>query len=399
MCTEKCDSQGEGTSRRRFLQHAGVVGAGLMLAGPMSALGLSNQSTEPRGKIASRGYAARNNSGVLSPWEFQRRALREDDVLVDIKYCGVCHSDIHKLRGEWGEEKYPQVPGHEITGIVASVGSKVTKFKPGDRVGVGPMVDSCGQCDNCKNGLEQHCQRWQTKFTYGFPDDSLPTGITQGGYSINVLVKDRFVIRIPDRMRLQDAAPLLCAGITTYSPLMRESIKEGDKVGVVGIGGLGHVAVKLAASKGAEVHAFTSTEPKVDDIRAFGAKNVVVVRTPRDLGPHFGSLDYCISTIPVDYNIGYYATLVRPFGSFTQVGMPKEGKLTLQHFMMTRNRVNLNGSMIGGIPETQEVIDYCARNNIKPDIEIISAEQTNDAWNAVVDKKARYRYVIDISTI
>jgi alcohol dehydrogenase (NADP+)/uncharacterized zinc-type alcohol dehydrogenase-like protein len=260
------------------------------------------------------------------------------------------------------------------------------------------MVDSCGECSNCKNGLEQHCLRWATKFTYGFPDESLPTGITQGGYSINIVVKQHFVVKIPDNMRLQDAAPLLCAGITTYSPLMRAGIKEGDRVGVVGIGGLGHVAVKLASSKGAEVHAFTTTESKLEDIRSFGAKKAVLVKSPQDLGPHFGSLDWVISTVPVDYNIGYYATLVRPFGSFTQVGMPKEGKITLQNFMMVRNRVNLNGSMIGGMPETQEVIDYCARNQINPNIEMITAEEVNTAWTAVVNKEARYRYVIDAAT-
>jgi len=387
------------TTRRRFLKHSGMIGAGVMLAGPLNLLGVNNLTAAETGNITSRGYAARDSSGILSPWEFERRPLGDNDVLIDIKFCGVCHSDIHAMRGDWGPEQYPQVPGHEIAGIVAAVGKNVTRFKPGDRAGVGCMVSSCMDCPNCKNGLEHYCRKQQMKVTYGAPDTSLPTGITQGGYSKNIVVTEHFVIKIPDNIKLEHAAPLLCAGITTYSPLMRAKIKEGDRVGVAGIGGLGHMAVKLAISKGAEVYAFTTTEDKVDDIRAFGAKEAVYVESPNSLWSHFGSLDYMVATIPVDFDLEMYASLVKPFGEFTLVGMPKGGMVSFNNAYMVRNLVNINGSMIGGIPQTQEVIDYCAKNGIHPQIEMIPAKDVNKAWEAVVNKEARYRYVIDIATM
>ena len=386
-------------SRRKFLRQSGLLGAGLLLAGPLPALGLGDKTEAVSGKIKSRGYAARDSSGILSPWEFERRPLGDDDVLLDIKYVGICHSDIHQLRGDWGPERYPQVPGHEIAGIVAAVGKNVTRFKVGDRAGVGCMVDSCGVCPSCKSGEEHHCDRYATVFTYGSPYEKSPTGITQGGYANNIVVKEHFVIKIPDNLRLQDAAPLLCAGITTYSPLVRASIKPGDKVGVAGIGGLGHMAVKLAISKGAEVHAFTTSESKVKDIQGFGAKEVIYVDTPQRLAYHYKSVDYMISTIPVDYDVGTYSSVVKPYGTYTQVGMPKEGLLTINHFALVYNRVNFNGSVIGGIPETQEVINYCAENKIYPQIQMIRAEEVNEAWKKVVNKEARYRYVIDAATI
>ncbi|MCB2229807.1 NAD(P)-dependent alcohol dehydrogenase [bacterium] len=399
MCELNNAEQSVGSSRRRFLRQSGLLGAGLLLAGPLRALDMRNDTPAPSGNIKSRGYAARDSSGVLSPWEFERRPLGEDDVLVDIKYVGICHSDIHQLRGDWGPEQYPQVPGHEIAGIVAAVGRKVTRFEVGDRVGVGCMVDSCGTCHSCRNGEEHHCDRYGTVFTYGAPYQKSPTGITQGGYSNNIIVKEHFVLKIPDSMRLQDAAPLLCAGITTYSPIMRASIKPGDKVGVAGIGGLGHMAVKLAISKGAEVHAFTTTEDKLKDILAFGAKEAVYVDSLQRLAYHYKSVDYMISTIPVDYDVGTYSSVVRPYGSYTQVGVPKAGTLTVNHFAFVWNRVNFNGSAIGGVPETQEVLDYCAKHRIYPDIQLINAEEANDAWAKVVNKEARYRYVIDATTI
>lgn len=387
------------TSRRKFLQQTGLIGASLMLASPLKVFGKNGKSESPVGKIKSRGYAARDSSGILSPWEYERRALGDDDVLLDIKYVGVCHSDIHQLRGEWGPETYPQVPGHEIAGIVAAVGKNVTKFKVGDRAGVGCMVDSCMTCNSCKNGEEHHCDRYATVFTYGSQYQPSPTGITQGGYSDNIVCKEHFVIKIPDNIRLQDAAPLLCAGITTYSPMIQASIKPGDKVGVAGIGGLGHMAIKLAISKGAEVYAFTTSESKVNDILAFGAKEAVYVDTMYKIAPYYKYLDYMISTIPVDYDIGTYSSAVKPYGTYTQVGMPKAGTVTINHFALCYNRVNFNGSAIGGIPQTQEVIDYCAKNKIYPDVQMIEAKDVNKAWENVVNKEARYRYVIDASTI
>ena len=386
-------------TRREFVRRSGLVGAASLFAGQAGRSFAEEEDVDGSERIRSTGYAARDETGTLSPWEFERRALREGDVLIDIRYCGVCHSDIHQLRGEWGPETYPQVPGHEITGIVAALGSGVTRFSVGDRVGVGCMVSSCGSCSNCKKGLEHYCQQRATKFTYGSPDPSSPTGITQGGYSNNIVVDERFVIRIPDGLSLRDAAPLLCAGITTYSPLVRAQLREGDKVGVIGIGGLGHVAVKLAHSIGAEVYGFTTSPDKIADITSFGAKEGVHVRSMQDLHPYYQRMDYVISTVPVDFDLGGYSWLVKPYGTFTQVGMPKAGKLTLTHFNLVYNRVNFNGSMIGGVPETQEVVDYCATRRITPQTQLIEAHEINAAWKKVIDKHARYRFVIDAATL
>ncbi len=388
-------------SRREFIQQSAALGAGIVLAGPgaQRLFAQENQWPNPSQRVASKGYAARDTSGKLNPWSFERRAVGEEDILIEIKFCGICHSDIHQLRGEWGPQKYPQVPGHEIAGVVAVVGKNVTKFKIGDHAGVGCMVDSCGTCESCKHGEEQHCDTGGTLFTYGYPDKTSPTGITQGGYANNIVVKERFAIPLPKTIRLQDAAPLLCAGITTYSPLVTASIKKGDKVGVAGIGGLGHLAIKLAVAKGAEVYAFTTSASKVNDIRRFGANEVVVVDSLETLKPHNKSLDYMISTIPVNYDVAAYASLVKPYGNYTQVGMPAKGEVTINNFVMNRNRVRYSTSLIGGIPQTQEVIEYCAENKIYPAIQLIKASEINETWEKVINKEARYRYVIDAATI
>jgi alcohol dehydrogenase (NADP+)/uncharacterized zinc-type alcohol dehydrogenase-like protein len=325
------------------------VDAGIILAGANRLFAEDNTSKN----IASKGYAARDSSGHVSPWSFERRAIGDNDILIDIKFCGVCHSDIHQLRGEWAPQQYPQVPGHEITGVVAAVGTNVTKFKVGDHAGVGTMVESCGICESCKRGEEQYCDNNATLCTYGYPDKTSPTVSTQGGYSNNIVFKERFAFKIPNTMRLQDAASLLCAGITTYSPLVRHAMKKGDKVGVAGIGGLGHLAIKLAQAKGAEVYAFTTTASKVKDILAFGAKEAVVVDAVEKLKPYNKSLDYMISTIPVNYSVGAYASLVKPYGSYTQVGMPAKGEVTIDNFAFNRNRVNYNTSLVGGTTQTQ----------------------------------------------
>ncbi len=349
--------------------------------------------------IQSKAYAGKDDSGKLSPWSFERRPVGDNDVLIDVKYCGVCHSDIHQIKGHWGPQQYPQVPGHEIVGIVAAVGKNVKNFKVGDRAGVGCMVDSCMDCESCNDGEEHHCDKGETIMTYGYPEESSPTGISQGGYSNNIVVTEHFAIKIPDSIKLEEAAPLLCAGITTYSPLMKANIKKGDKVGVVGIGGLGHVAIKLAVSKGAEVYAFTTSESKREDCLEFGAKEVIVVNSPEDLQPWRGKLDYMISTVPYAYEMSSYIDCVKPYGYFTQVGQPIGGELTINNFNMIFNRVNFNGSLIGGIPETQEVVDYCAENKIYPEIQMIEPEKINEVWEKVVNKEARYRYVIDMSTL
>jgi len=392
---------GRDRSRREFIQQSAVLGTGVILTGvgAQRLFAQGNQRPDPAKTVASKGYAARDTSGKLSPWSFERRPVGDDDILIEIKFCGICHSDIHQLRGDWGPQKYPQVPGHEIAGVVVATGKNVTRFKVGDHAGVGCMVDSCGTCDSCRHGEEQHCDNDATLFTYGYPDKTSPTGITQGGYANNLVVRERFAIQLPRTIGLQNAAPLLCAGITTYSPLVKASIKKSDKVGVAGIGGLGHLAIKLAVAKGAEVYAFTTSASKVNDIRRFGAKEVVVVDSVEKLKPYNKALDYMISTIPVNYDVAAYASLVKPYGNCTQVGMPAKGEVTINNFAFNRNRVRYSTSLIGGIPQTQEVIDYCAKNKIYPEVQVIKASEVNETWEKVINKEARYRYVIDTATI
>jgi uncharacterized zinc-type alcohol dehydrogenase-like protein len=386
------------TSRRKFIQQTSLAGAGLMIASPLEIFAQNNNSKMLNKNIRSRGYAAKDNSGKLSPWEFERRPVGDKDILINIKFASICHSDIHQIKGDWGDQQYPQVPGHEIVGIVSAVGKKVTKFKVGDRAGVGCMVNSCMECESCMQGEEQFCDNGKTLFTYGNPDKTAPSGITQGGYSNNIVVRDHFAVHIPDHISLQEAAPLLCAGITTYSPIMHANFKIGDKVGVAGIGGLGHLAVKIAISKGAEVYAFTTSPDKSKDILAFGAKEVIVVDNLDKLKPYKGKLDYMISTIPVQFDLAAYSSVVKPHGHFTQVGMPVGFELKVSNIGLANTRVNFNASLIGGIPETQEVVHYCADNNVLPKIEVIKASQINDAWTKVLAKQARYRYVIDAAT-
>ncbi len=254
-------------------------------------------------------------------------------------------------------------------------------------------------CESCKNGEEQHCETTGMIGTYGTPEKTSPTFISQGGYSSNIVVTEHFAIKIPNNIELQYAAPLLCAGITTYSPMMNVKLKKGDKIGIVGIGGLGHMAIKLAVSKGAEVYAFTTSASKVKDIIGFGAKEVIVVNSGIDLKLWKGKLDFIISTVPYAYEMSSYIDCVKPNGYFTQVGIPINGELIINNTNMVFNRVNFNGSLIGGIRETQEVMNYCAENKIYPQIQIIKAEEINDAWEKVVNKEARYRYLIDAATI
>ncbi|BFM09562.1 NAD(P)-dependent alcohol dehydrogenase [Halioxenophilus aromaticivorans] len=389
--------------RRYWLKHTALAGGASALLGSL-APGLSaatsvlnsNEVTTMNtnnSNVKSKGYAAFDNSGELSAWEFERRPVGEHDVLIDIKFASICHSDIHQMKGHWGPQQYPQVPGHEIVGLVAAVGSKVTKFKVGDRAGVGCMVDGCSDCDH---GEQYHPD---TVFTYGYPQDSSPTGISQGGYATNIVVRDHYAVHIPETIRFQDAAPLLCAGVTTYSPLLKFDLKPGVSVGVAGIGGLGHLAVKLAASKGADVIAFTTSPEKVDDIKGFGAKDVVVVDGEESFSQYAGKLDCMISTIPYGFDVAGYASQVKPFGVFTQVGMPEQSEVTVNALGLAFSRVNFNASLIGDMQETQDVVNYCAEHKVLPQIQIINAEEINQAWAEVVAKTARYRYVIDASTI
>ena len=386
-------------SRRKFIQQTSIVGAGVLLANPLQLFSQTNNLHKMSKNIKSKGYAGKDEQGKLVSWNFERRPVGDNDIMIDVKFCGICHSDIHTIKGHWGKQQYPQVPGHEIAGIVSAVGKNVTKFKVGDQAGVGCMVNSCMKCESCKNGEEQHCETTGMVGTYGTPEKSSPTGITQGGYSTNIVVIEHFTIKIPKNIELQYAAPLLCAGITTYSPLMKAKFKKGDKIGVVGIGGLGHIAIKLAVSKGAEVYAFTTSPSKVNDIKGFGAREVIVVDSANKLKPWFGKMDFMISTVPYAYEMSDYISCVKPYGFFTQVGQPINGELMINNTNMIFNRVNFNGSLIGGSPETQEVMNYCAENKIYPQIQIIKAEEINDAWKKVVNKEARYRYVIDTATI
>lgn len=386
------EKQENENSRRDFMKKTGLVGASMMLSDPMDVFAWS--TTRPN--IKSRGYAALDTSGVLRPWSFERRPVGHDDVLIEVRFASICHSDIHQMKGHWGAQQYPQVPGHEIVGVVTEVGKDVTRFKVGDRAGVGCMVDSDPECESFKAGEEQYCP--DTVFTYGYPEKSSPTGISQGGYSTNIVVKEHFVVHIPEHISFQEAAPLLCAGITTYSPLMKFDLKKGDKVGVAGIGGLGHMAVKIAVSKGAEVYAFTTSPDKAKDILAFGAKEAIVVDDVKKLYAFGPKLDYMICTIPYQYDVAAYTSVVKPYGTYTQVGMPEKFELSLSAIGLSISRVNFNVSLIGGMPETQEVVDYCADNKVYPKIQIIKAEEINEAWENVVNKKARYRYVIDAAT-
>ncbi len=323
--------------------------------------------------------------------------MGENNLLINIKFASICHSDIHQIKGDWGKQSYPQVPGHEIVGVVAQIGAKVKGFKIGDRVGVGCMVD------NFKGVKEREQYDSATLFTYGFKDEREPTGITQGGYSKNIVVNSHFAVKIPENLSFKEATPLLCAGVTTYSPLMKYKIKKGDKVGVTGIGGLGHLAIKIAASKGVKVYAFTTSSDKVADIKSFGASEVIIVKDAlKDtsaLSAYKGSLDYMISTIPAAFDAMAYVSCVKPFGTFTQVGMPPKFEMSFSNLSLSASRVNFTASLIGDMKETQDVLNYCTAHKITPKIELIKAEQINEAWQKVLDKKARYRYVIDSASI
>lgn len=389
----KADKQNQ-SSRRKFLQQSAAAGLGVLAGGNSLFANESpilNEFSEP---ILAKGYAARDDSGKLSSWEFKRRHVGDNEILIDIKFSGVCHSDIHTVRGEWGDQQYPLVPGHEIAGIVSAVGKNVRKFRVGDKAGIGCMVESCMTCDSCLKGEEHYCENGEKIMTYGTAYEKSPSGISQGGYSNKIVVDEHFGIKIPESLDLAKAAPLLCAGITTYSPLMKAQVQKNMKVGVAGIGGLGHMALKIAISKCAEVYAFTTTPDKVSDIEKFGVKEVIVVDSLEKLDPYKAQLDYMISTIPVDYNLGAYASLVKPNGFYTQVGLPATA-ISFSNFDFIGNRVNFNGSLIGGIPETQEMINYCAQRDITPDIQMIDPEELNDVYEKVVNKEARYRYVIN----
>ncbi|UOQ48752.1 NAD(P)-dependent alcohol dehydrogenase [Gracilibacillus caseinilyticus] len=327
--------------------------------------------------------------------EITRRELDLHDVLIEIKYAGICHSDIHTAHGDWGEVNYPLVPGHEIAGVVTDVGPDVTKYKVGDRVGVGCMVDSCGECENCQKGEEQYCLKGNVP-TYAGVDKY--GELTQGGYSTHIVVTEDFVLRIPDNIGLDVAAPLLCAGITTYSPLNHWQAGPGKKVAVVGMGGLGHMAVKIAHAMGAEVTVLSQTLNKKEDGMQFGADHYYATSSPETFEKLAGTFDLIINTVSANIDINAHLSLLTLDGTLVNVGAPAE-PLAVNVFSLIPHRRSFAGSMIGGIRETQEMLDFCAKHNTVPKIEVISADQIDHAYERVLASDVKYRFVIDISTM
>ncbi|HVW93071.1 MAG TPA: NAD(P)-dependent alcohol dehydrogenase [Devosia sp.] len=351
--------------------------------------------------ISAKAYAVASGTTPFAPFELTRREPGPHEVLIDIKYCGICHSDLHTARGEWGRTAYPCVPGHEIVGVVRAVGPEVTRFKPGDRVGVGCMVDSCGECDACKQGLEMHCQNGVV-WTYGsskfYHDHDPGTDHTYGGYSSAITVFDKFVVRVPDNLPLDKAAPLLCAGITTYSPLKRFGAGPGKRVGVVGLGGLGHVAVKIAHAMGAHVTMITTSPSKGQDAAELGADAVIVSTDAAQMKAAVQTLDLIIDTVSAAHDMDLYLSLLRLEGALVMVGLPPEALPVHAGTLINRRRI-LTGSNIGGMAETQEMLDFCAAYNVTADIELISADRINEAYDRLVKSDVRYRFVIDSATL
>lgn len=346
--------------------------------------------------IPAKSYAAQNAKSPLAPWSFARREVGPDDVLIDIAFCGVCHSDIHQVRNEWGGAMFPMVPGHEIVGIVAKVGTNVQNFKEGDRVGVGCMVDSCRECAQCKADLEQFCEKGMSGTYNSFEQDKKTP--TQGGYSDKVVVTQDFVLSIPDNLPLDAAAPLLCAGITTYSPLRHWKIGKGHKVGVIGLGGLGHMGVKFAAAFGAETYVITTSPGKAGDAKRLGADGTVVSKDAADMAKHAGSFDFLLCTVAAGYDPGLYLGLLKVDGTMAVVGAPDK-PLNLHLFSVIMGRKTLAGSLIGGIRETQEMLDFCGKHNIVSDIEVINIEQINEAYERMIRSDVRYRFSIDMKSL
>ncbi|MDG4550219.1 MAG: NAD(P)-dependent alcohol dehydrogenase [Candidatus Contendobacter sp.] len=347
--------------------------------------------------IKTLGYAAQDATTPLNLHAFERREPGPRDVRIEILYCGVCHSDLHTVRNEWQNAVYPVIPGHEIVGRVTQVGNEVATFKAGDLAAVGCMVDSCGTCPDCREGLEQYCQN-EIVFTYNSPDRH--TGkMTYGGYSNRIVVDERFVLRVPDRLDPAAAAPLLCAGITTYSPLRQWKVSPGQKIGVVGLGGLGHMAVKFAHALGARVVLFTTSPGKTDDARRLGANEVVVSKNPEEMKPHVSSFDFILNTVAAPHNLDAYLDLLKRDGTMCLVGAPDHPHPAPHVFNLIFKRRRLAGSLIGGIRETQEMLDFCAQHGIVSDIEIIPIQKINEAYERMLRSDVKYRFVIDMASL
>jgi len=343
-----------------------------------------------------KAFGAAAADADLEQINIQRRKPTPHDVEIEILYCGVCHSDLHVARNEWHSTVYPCVPGHEIVGRIVSVGSDVKKFKVGDHAAVGCMVDSCRKCEYCKDGLEQYCEVGSV-LTYSSPDKYLG-GYTFGGYSESIVVHEDFTLRIPDNLDLAAAAPLLCAGITTYSPLKHWKAGRGTKIGVVGIGGLGHMGVKLAKAMGAEVIVFTTSSSKVEDARRLGADDVILSKDKEQMGRYAGKLHLVLDCVSAQHDMNLYLSQLRVDGSLVLVGAP-EHPLPVAAFSLIPFRRNFAGSTIGGIPETQEMLDFCGKHNIVADIEMINIQQINEAYERLLKGDVKYRFVIDMASL
>ncbi|MBS1522301.1 MAG: NAD(P)-dependent alcohol dehydrogenase [Bacteroidetes bacterium] len=343
-----------------------------------------------------KAYGNEAADAPLKGLNINRRKPTPHDVEIDILFCGICHSDLHTARSEWGPTQYPCVPGHEIVGKVTAVGNHVDKFKVGDTVGVGCMVDSCRECQYCKEHKEQYCERG-TIFTYGAPDKHLG-GYTFGGYSERIVVDENYVLSISGKVDLAATAPLLCAGITTYSPMRHFRVSPGQNVGVVGIGGLGHVAIKIAKAMGAHVTAFTTSESKFEEARRLGADETVLSKDPEQMAKYAGKLHFILDAVSAKHDINAYLNLLRVDGSLVLVGVPPE-PLPVAAFSLIGGSRSLAGSLIGGIKETQEMLDFCAEHNITADIEMIDIQTINEAYDRLVNGDVKYRFVIDMASL
>jgi uncharacterized zinc-type alcohol dehydrogenase-like protein len=346
--------------------------------------------------IATRGYATNGPTSALEPFSFERREPGPHDVLIEILYCGVCHSDIHQARDEWGNSIFPMVPGHEIVGRVKQTGAEVTRFKEGDLAGVGCFVDSCRICRSCKEGVEQYCENHLVS-TYNATEKDEKTP-TYGGYSSQIVMDESYTLKIPSNLPLEGVAPLLCAGITTYSPLRRFKVGPGQRVGVVGLGGLGHMAVKLAASMEAEVTVFSTSATKEEDARKLGADKFVVTKNAENLEALAGKFDFIIDTVSAPHDLNMYLNLLGREGVMVLVGAPEKPAEVAAFSLISQGRT-LAGSMIGGIRETQEMLDYCAEKNITSEVEVIPIQQINEAYERTIKGDVRYRFVIDMKSL
>ncbi|MBW7911940.1 MAG: NAD(P)-dependent alcohol dehydrogenase [Alphaproteobacteria bacterium] len=342
-------------------------------------------------------YAAQSATTPLAPFTFERRAPRANDVAIDILYCGVCHSDLHQIRNDWQNSIYPMVPGHEIIGRVVAVGNAVGKFKAGDLVGVGCMVDSCQTCPSCQDDLEQFCEQGMTQTYNSYERDGKT--IAQGGYSSHIVVREEFVLRVPETLSAAAAAPLLCAGITTYSPLRHWGVKAGQKVGIVGLGGLGHMGVKFARAFGAHTVVFTTSPNKKDDALRLGAHEVVVSKNADEMAAHAGSFDFILDTVAASHNLDAFVNLLKRDGTLTLVGAPDHPHPSPTVFGLIMGRKSIAGSLIGGIAETQEMLDFCAQHGITSDVEVIAMDDINAAYERMLKGDVKYRFVIDMKTL